>query len=126
MEMAKFGATPKGGISRQTLTDLDKAGARPVQGAVRGAGLHGHCRLVGNMFARRPGRTTTVADRHGLASRHPAHRRQVRRRAGVLGALEALRTLVEAGYETNAPIEVVNWTNEEGSRFAPAMLASGV
>ena len=45
---------------------------------------------------------------------------------GVLGALEALRTMVEMGYETNAPIEVVNWTNEEGSRFAPAMLASGV
>jgi N-carbamoyl-L-amino-acid hydrolase len=45
---------------------------------------------------------------------------------GVLGALEALRTLVQAGYETYAPIEVVNWTNEEGSRFAPAMVASGV
>jgi N-carbamoyl-L-amino-acid hydrolase len=44
----------------------------------------------------------------------------------VLGALEALRTLVEAGYETYAPIEVVNWTNEEGSRFAPAMVSSGV
>ena len=45
---------------------------------------------------------------------------------GVLAALEALRTLVEAGYETYAPIEVVNWTNEEGSRFAPAMVSSGV
>ena len=45
---------------------------------------------------------------------------------GVLGALEALRTLVAAGYETNAPIVVVNWTNEEGARFAPAMLGSGV
>jgi N-carbamoyl-L-amino-acid hydrolase len=45
---------------------------------------------------------------------------------GVLAAIEALRTLVEAGYETYAPIEVVNWTNEEGSRFAPAMVASGV
>ena len=45
---------------------------------------------------------------------------------GVLAALEALRTLHEAGYETYAPIEVVNWTNEEGSRFAPAMVASGV
>ena len=45
---------------------------------------------------------------------------------GVLGALEAMRTLHETGYETNAPIEIVNWTNEEGSRFAPAMLASGV
>src|SRR5947208_15901945 len=45
---------------------------------------------------------------------------------GVLGALEALRTLHEAGYETFAPIEVVNWTNEEGSRFTPAMIASAV
>ena len=45
---------------------------------------------------------------------------------GVLGALEAMRTLHQAGYETNAPIEIVNWTNEEGARFAPAMLASGV
>ena len=45
---------------------------------------------------------------------------------GVLGALEAMRTLHETGYETNAPIEIVNWTNEEGSRYAPAMLASGV
>ena len=45
---------------------------------------------------------------------------------GVLGALEAMRTLHETGYETNAPVEIVNWTNEEGSRFAPAMLASGV
>ena len=45
---------------------------------------------------------------------------------GVLGALEALRTLVDVGYETNAPVEMVNWTNEEGSRFAPAMLCSGV
>jgi beta-ureidopropionase / N-carbamoyl-L-amino-acid hydrolase len=45
---------------------------------------------------------------------------------GVLGALEALRTLVASGYETNAPVMLVNWTNEEGSRFAPAMLCSGV
>ena len=45
---------------------------------------------------------------------------------GVLGALEAMRTLVDMGYETNAPIMIVNWTNEEGSRFAPAMLCSGV
>src|SRR5205823_13981212 len=45
---------------------------------------------------------------------------------GVLGALEVLRTLVEAGYQTFAPIEVVNWTNEEGARFSPAMTSSGV
>src|SRR5712692_4451883 len=45
---------------------------------------------------------------------------------GVLAALEAVRTLQESGYETNAPIEIINWTNEEGSRFAPAMLGSGV
>src|SRR5260370_8957817 len=45
---------------------------------------------------------------------------------GVLSALEAVRTMQESGYETNAPIEIINWTNEEGSRFAPAMLGSGV
>src|SRR5215469_7046533 len=45
---------------------------------------------------------------------------------GVLSALEALRTLVEAGYETYAPIEVINWTNEEGARFQPSMVSSGV
>ena len=82
---------------------------------------------VGNMFARRPGRNNALSpiamgshlDTQPTGGKFDGV-------LGVLGALEALRTLAETGYETNAPIEIVNWTNEEGSRFAPAMLASGV
>ena len=79
------------------------------------------------MFARRPGRNAALApvcmgshlDTQPTGGKFDAT-------LGVLGALEVMRTLRETGYETNAPIEIVNWTNEEGSRFAPAMLASGV
>ena len=82
---------------------------------------------VGNMFARRPGKNNGLApiamgshlDTQPTGGKFDGT-------LGVLGALEAMRTLHETGYETNAPIEIVNWTNEEGSRFAPAMLASGV
>jgi N-carbamoyl-L-amino-acid hydrolase len=82
---------------------------------------------VGNMFARRPGKNDTLApiamgshlDTQPTGGKFDGV-------LGVLGALEAMRTLHETGYETNAPIEIVNWTNEEGSRFAPAMMASGV
>ncbi len=79
------------------------------------------------MFARRPGKNPALApiamgshlDTQPTGGKFDGT-------LGVLGALEAMRTLRETGYETNAPIEVVNWTNEEGARFAPAMLASGV
>jgi N-carbamoyl-L-amino-acid hydrolase len=79
------------------------------------------------MFARRPGRNQSLPpiamgshlDTQPTGGKFDGV-------LGVLGALEALRTLHETGYETNAPIEVVNWTNEDGARFAPAMLASGV
>jgi N-carbamoyl-L-amino-acid hydrolase len=79
------------------------------------------------MFALRPGRRADLApialgshlDTQPTGGKFDGN-------LGVLGALEALRTLVAAGYETNAPIVVVNWTNEEGARFAPAMLGSGV
>ena len=82
---------------------------------------------VGNMFARRAGRIEGLPplcmgchlDTQPTGGKFDGV-------LGVLGALEAMRTLHELGYETNAPIEIVNWTNEEGSRFAPAMLASGV
>ncbi len=79
------------------------------------------------MFARRPGKNPALApiamgshlDTQPTGGKFDGV-------LGVLGALEAMRTLHDAGYETNAPIEIVNWTNEEGARFAPAMLASGV
>jgi N-carbamoyl-L-amino-acid hydrolase len=127
MDTARFGATAKGGIKRLTLTDED----REVRDWFRAAAQAIGCTLtvdeVGNMFARRAGRIENLPplcmgshlDTQPTGGKFDGV-------LGVLGALEAMRTLHEAGYETNAPIEIVNWTNEEGSRFAPPMLASGV
>jgi N-carbamoyl-L-amino-acid hydrolase len=126
METAAIGGTPKGGICRLTLTDLDRQVRDWFKARCEALGCRVTVDDMGAMFARRDGQRRRAADRDGQPSRHPADRRQVRRRARRAGALEALRTLVEAGYETYAPIEVVNWTNEEGSRFAPAMVSSGV
>jgi N-carbamoyl-L-amino-acid hydrolase len=127
METAQFGATPKGGIKRLTLTDDDKHVRDWFKAQCEGLGCTVTVDEVGSMFARRPGRNDALApiamgshlDTQPTGGKFDGV-------LGVLGALEALRTLVTVGYETNAPIEVVNWTNEEGSRFAPAMLASGV
>src|ERR1700741_2295454 len=79
------------------------------------------------MLARRPGQRNVIAPNAmgGPIATQPTGGK-FDGVLGVLGALEALRTLVQAGYETYAPIEVINWTNEEGSRFAPAMVAWGV
>jgi beta-ureidopropionase / N-carbamoyl-L-amino-acid hydrolase len=86
-----------------------------------------HVDEVGNMFAIRPGRDNSLLpvvmgshlDTQPTGGKFDGV-------LGVLGAMEAMRTLVEAGYETHAPLAIANWTNEEGSRFAPAMLCSGV
>ena len=128
METAAIGGTAKGGICRLTLTDLDRQVRDWFKAARRGAGLHGHHRRHGrDVRAARGPAARRAADRDRQPSRHPADRRQIRRRARRAGrARGAAHTCTEAGYETYAPIEVVNWTNEEGSRFAPAMVASGV
>ena len=127
METAAIGATAKGGICRLTLTDLD----REVRDWFRRRAESFGCTVtvddMGAMFARRPGLRSDVPpiamgshlDTQPTGGKFDGA-------LGVLAALEALRTLTEAGYETYAPIEVVNWTNEEGSRFAPALIASGV
>src|SRR6201987_4718238 len=127
METAKFGATPKGGIRRLTLTDLDRQVRDWFKTRCEALGCTVTVDEVGNMFARRPGKNDKLApiamgshlDTQPTGGKFDGA-------LGVLGALEAMRTLHETGYETNAPIEIVNWTNEEGSRFSPAMLASGV
>jgi N-carbamoyl-L-amino-acid hydrolase len=127
METARFGATAKGGIKRLTLTDDDRKVRDWFRAAAEAIGCTVTVDEVGNMFARRPGRNPNLApicmgshlDTQPTGGKFDGA-------LGVLGALEAMRTLHESGYETNAPIEIVNWTNEEGSRFAPAMLASGV
>ena len=127
METAQIGATAKGGICRLTLTDLDRQVRDWFKARCEALGCTVSVDEVGNMFARRPGKNDKLApiamgshlDTQPTGGKFDGV-------LGVLGALEAMRTLHETGYETNAPIEIVNWTNEEGSRFVPAMLASGV
>jgi N-carbamoyl-L-amino-acid hydrolase len=127
METAKIGATPKGGICRLTLTDLDRQVRDWFTAQCQALGCTVTVDEVGNMFARRPGKNNKlppIAMGSHLDTQPTGGKFDGT--LGVLGALEALRTLHDLGYETNAPIEIVNWTNEEGSRYAPAMLASGV
>ncbi len=127
MEMAKIGATAKGGNNRQALTDLDAEGRALFRSWCEAAGCTVTVDAMGNMFARRPGRRDDLPP--VLAGSHLDTQPTGGRFDGVFGvlaALEAVRTLNDYGVETEAPIEVVNWTNEEGSRFAPPMLGSGV
>jgi beta-ureidopropionase / N-carbamoyl-L-amino-acid hydrolase len=127
MQTAQIGGTPKGGICRLTLTDLDRQVRDWFKAQCEALGCSVAVDEVGNMFARRPGKNPTlppIAMGSHLDTQPTGGKFDGT--LGVLAALEAMRTLHDLGYETNAPIEMVNWTNEEGSRFAPAMLASGV
>jgi N-carbamoyl-L-amino-acid hydrolase len=127
METAAIGGTAKGGICRLTLTDLDRQVRDWFRQRTEALGCTVTVDDMGTMFARRPGTRAGVPpiamgshlDTQPTGGKFDGV-------LGVLAAVEALRTMVEAGYETYAPIEVVNWTNEEGSRFAPALIASGV
>jgi beta-ureidopropionase / N-carbamoyl-L-amino-acid hydrolase len=127
MEMAKIGATPKGGVCRLALTDLDKQGRDLFVRWAKEAGCTINVDKMGNVFARRAGKddslTPVVTGSH--ADSQPTGGR-FDGIYGVLGGLEVIRSLNDHGIETDRPIEVVIWTNEEGSRFAPAMVASGV
>ena len=127
METAKIGGTAKGGICRLTLTDLDRQVRDWFKAQCEAVGCTVTIDDMGNMFARRPGKSHAlppIAMGSHLDTQPTGGKFDGT--LGVLAALEAMRTLHETGYETNAAIEIVNWTNEEGSRFAPAMLASGV
>jgi N-carbamoyl-L-amino-acid hydrolase len=127
METAQFGATPKGGIKRLTVSDEDRQVRDWFKAACEKLGCTVAVDSCGNMFATRPGRRSDLLpiamgshlDTQPTGGKFDGV-------LGVLGALEAMRSLVDMGYETNAPLMIVNWTNEEGSRFAPAMLCSGV
>jgi len=127
MQTARIGATAKGGICRLTLTDIDRKMRDWFKAQCDALGCTVAVDEVGNMFARRPGKNPdlpSIAMGSHLDTQPTGGKFDGV--LGVLGALEAMRRLHETGYETNAPIEIVNWTNEEGARFAPAMLASGV
>lgn len=126
-ETAKFGACAGGGINRLALTDDDKNVRDWFRKAAEALGCKVTVDEIGNMFARRPGKRADLApiaigshlDTQPTGGKFDGI-------LGVLAGLEILRTLESADYLTNAPLEVINWSNEEGARFAPAMLASGV
>ncbi len=127
MEMAKIGGTEKGGCARLALTDLDRDGRDLFVRWCKEAGCTVTVDRMGNIFARRPGRNNdlppVVCGSHLDTQPTGGKFDGV---FGVLAGLEVIRTLNDYSYETDAPVEVSVWTNEEGSRFAPAMVASGV
>ncbi|WP_170389784.1 Zn-dependent hydrolase [Ruegeria arenilitoris] len=127
MEMAKIGPGVAGGNNRQTLTDEDAEGRALFQKWCEEAGCTMGLDQMGNMFAMRPGTDPEALpvyvgshlDTQPTGGKYDGV-------LGVLGALEIIRTLNDLGIKTKHPIVATNWTNEEGTRFAPAMLASGV
>lgn len=127
MEMARIGATPNGGVNRLTLTDLDRQSRDLFATWCKQAGCTVTLDRMGTMFARRPGADNSLPpvmvgshlDTQPTGGKFDGA-------LGVLAALEMVRTLNDLDIKTRHPIEIVNWTNEEGSRFAPAMTASGV
>ncbi len=127
MELAQIGATDKGGVCRLALTDLDRQARDLFVRWCREAGCTISVDPIGNIFARRAGRNNDlppiVAGSH-LDSQPTGGKFDGA--YGVMAALEVIRTLNDQSIETEAPIEVVAWTNEEGSRFSPAMVGSGV
>jgi N-carbamoyl-L-amino-acid hydrolase len=127
MDLAAIGATPLGGVRRIALTDLDRQGRDRVIDWFRAAGLEVRVDPIGNIFGRRAGRDAAlppvVAGSH--IDTQPSGGK-FDGNYGVLAGLEVVRALNDRGIATAAPIEVAVWTNEEGTRFTPVMMGSGV
>jgi beta-ureidopropionase / N-carbamoyl-L-amino-acid hydrolase len=127
MELAQIGATPKGGVCRLALSDLDRHARDLFCRWAREAGCAVRIDAIGNVFARRAGSDDTLPaiatgshiDTQPTGGKFDGN-------YGVLAGLEVLRTLNDHGLRTQAPLEVCVWTNEEGSRFVPVMMGSGV
>ncbi len=126
-EMAKIGATAGGGVQRLTLTDEDKQARDLFVSWLEELQLEITIDEMGNVFGRRAGKNNDLPP--VMSGSHIDSQPKGGRFDGILGVmgpLEVLRTLHENDLETERPIVIVDWTNEEGSRFAPAMVASGV
>ena len=126
-EMAKIGGTPGGGVTRLALSDEDKRARDLFVKWLKELDLEITVDEMGNIFARRPGKNNDLPP--VMAGSHIDSQPKGGRFDGILGvmgALEAMRTIHENKVETERPVLIVDWTNEEGSRFAPAMVASGV
>jgi N-carbamoyl-L-amino-acid hydrolase len=127
MALAQVGATPKGGVCRLALSDLDRQARDLFVQWAREAGCTVRVDAIGNVFARREGSdpaspavaTGSHIDTQPTGGKFDGN-------YGVLAGLEVLRTLNDHGIRTRAPLELCVWTNEEGSRFVPVMMGSGV
>jgi len=127
MALAQIGATEKGGVCRIALTDLDRQGRDLFTRWAREAGCEVRVDAIGNIFARRAGRNNALPpittgshiDTQPTGGKFDGN-------YGVLAGLEVIRSLNDAKVETEAPLEIAVWTNEEGSRFVPVMMGSGV
>lgn len=127
MEFAKIGGTAKGGVKRLAMTDEDRRGRDLFRAYCEAVGCTVRTDSMGNMFARREGRDPTrlpVLMGSHLDSQPTGGKFDGA--LGVLGGLEVMRTLADLGIATEAPVILVNWTDEEGSRFGRAMMGSGV
>jgi N-carbamoyl-L-amino-acid hydrolase len=127
MEIAQIGGTPKGGVKRITLTETDKRGRQVFRSWCEAVGLQVRYDSMGNMFARREGRDPSRAP--VLFGSHLDSQPTGGKFDGALGViagLEVMRTLHDLDIITDAPLELVNWTDEEGTRFGRAMMGSGV
>src|ERR1035437_9028611 len=127
MDMARIGATPKGGVRRLTLTEVDRQGRDHYRSLCEAAGLTVRVDAIGNMFARREGRDPTrlpVLFGSHLDSQPSGGKFDGA--LGVMGGLEVMRSFNDLGIVTQAPLELVNWTDEEGSRFGFSLAGSGV
>lgn len=127
MQMAQIGATTNGGVCRLALTDLDRRGRDLFCQWARDAGCAIQVDAIGNIFARRAGvdeSAGAIAAGSHLDTQPSGGKFDGA--LGVLASLEVIDTLNDQGVRTHAPIESVVWTNEEGARFGPAMLGSGV
>ncbi len=126
MTLARIGATPKGGVRRLALTELDGQGRDRVVGWLRDAGCDIRVDAIGNVFATRAGRTGAPAVAIGSHVDTQPSGGKFDGNYGVLSGLEVVRTLADAGIVTERPVTVAIWTNEEGTRFTPVMMGSGV
>jgi N-carbamoyl-L-amino-acid hydrolase len=127
MGFAEIGATAKGGVRRLTLTDVDRRGRERFRIECEAAGLTVRVDEIGNMFARRPGRDPArlpVLLGSHLDSQPSGGKFDGA--LGVLAGLEVMRSLNDLGIVTEAPVELINWTDEEGSRFGHSLMGSGV
>ena len=127
MSLAEIGATPAGGVRRLALSPLDGLGRERVVGWLREAGCEIRCDAIGNLFAIRAG-TDPDASPVAVGSHIDTQPNGGRfdGNYGVLAGLEVVRTLNDANLRTKRPIAVAIWTNEEGTRFQPVMMGSGV